>query len=688
MRRFVTLIGAVILLGGVVGAWVQAQEKEPPLPLSAPGTFQAPTARALNAADDEAANEEETTAVEGAVRLSSGTAPVSSRRRAGLAGRLQALRKGDEAESATGSSSDSVRAPATASMSDEVDDSQPAEVIGALPSVLKRPRTRPTTVVPVDDADEPVLTSPSDDSVSTPVAPKTVSPVRPAASTTTRTGSTSPTSAATPTSTITRPSQRPQTLISGSNPSLAIEAAGPKSMTIGKEATYVVTVTNQGVTEAQEVYIAVNLPDHVELADVSGTAGDANAMGEGSGQRLVWKIDSIAGRGQEKLTLLLVPQVAQPVDLQMEWTQAPPMASTNISVLEPKLTMALKGPKDVQYGDTAVYQIIVANPGTGDAEDVIVDLVSEDAQASEGKKLGTITAGQQKVIEVSMTASQAGPMKMHFVARSGDLSAEAVEEVIVRRANLQLEVQGPPLVFAGAEATYTVTLTNVGDAPAESVQLGTVLPDGAEYLGGISGVNPKGSQLVWSAGTLAAGASASFEFTCLMHNAGTYELLLQSKAGDLLTSATTTTKVEAVADLKLTVNDPLGPKPVGEPVIYEVTITNRGTKAARNVSVVVNFSEGIEPVATEGGRAEISDGQAIFSPIASIEPGAEQKLKVKAQATVSGSHIFRAEVRCSDPETRLASEQTTRFFGSGTASSAAAEETTSNRSSGFVPRNR
>ena len=97
MRRFVTLSGAVILLGGVVGAWVHAQEKEPPLPLSAPGTFQAPSARALSAVDDEQADdervdEESGEAVDRSIRLSSGTAPVSSRRRAGLAGRLQALR--------------------------------------------------------------------------------------------------------------------------------------------------------------------------------------------------------------------------------------------------------------------------------------------------------------------------------------------------------------------------------------------------------------------------------------------------------------------------------------------------------------------------------------------------------------------------------------------------------------------
>lgn len=434
---------------------------------------------------------------------------------------------------------------------------------------------------------------------------------------------------------------------------------------LGKPATFVVTISNQGVTEASEIFVAINLPSHVQLGDVQGTVGEASPSTEVKNQRLVWQIDRIGGRGQEKLTIELTPQASDPVDLNVEWTMAPPMIASQIEVQEPKLAIALKGPKDVLYGETATYQIIVSNPGSGDAEDVLVNLVSDDATDADAKKLGTIMAGQQKIIEVSMTASQAGSMKMHFAAKSGALAVEASEDVLVRRANLQLALQGPQLVFANSDATYQVVVTNSGNATAENVNLGVLLPEGAEYLGGIEGAKAKSGQLVWTAGALAAGASAKYEFTCLMNTAGTSDVQLQAQSGDIVAEANTTTKVEAVADLKLVVADPLGPKPVGEEVVYQVTITNRGTKAARKVAVVVNFSQGIEPTGVEGAKAEVGGGQALFQPISSIEPGAELVLKIKAKASKAGSHIFRAEVRCTDPDTRLASEQTSRFFGSG-----------------------
>ncbi len=649
MRRFVTFFGVVLLLGAIAGVWVQARAADDEggafVP---PAEFEANAAKPLPAMPGFIADPQ--------VRPSAATTSprTSSRRGGGLAGRLQSLRNEQTTES-----TEETAAP--------VEDALPEET--ALPSVLKRPSSSRVANLPkapeaVTPAAPSAASSPSDAVEDSEPAPG----IRTAPSRSRMRGgvATQPEPEAAPSaSNVKRGGDRAQTLASGASASLAVETTGPKAMTLGKPATYTVLLANQGVTEATDVFLAIDLPANVELADVNGTAGDANMDNASQGQRLVWKLDRIAGRGQEKLTLEVVPQTADPIALNVEWTQAPPRVSAQVEVLEPKLAMELKGPKDVLYGQTAVYQIIVSNPGTGDVEGVVVDLISDDADPSDAKPLGTIAAGQQKVIEVSMTASQAGPMAMHFAAKSGALVAEAREEVMVRRANLELNVAGPQLVFAGADATYKVVVTNTGDAPAEDVHLGTLLPEGSEYLGGLSGVQPKSSQLVWSAGNLAPGKSAEFEFSVLMNTAGTFDIEVQTKADDLTDVAMPSTKVEAVADLKLTVNDPQGPKPVGEEVTYEVTLTNRGTKAARKVAVVVNFSEGIEPISVAGGTAEVGGGQATFAPIISIEPGASHQLKVTAKADRAGSHVFRAEVRCSDPETRLASEQTTRFFGSG-----------------------
>jgi hypothetical protein len=69
----------------------------------------------------------------------------------------------------------------------------------------------------------------------------------------------------------------------------------------------------------------------------------------------------------------------------------------------------------------------------------------------------------------------------------------------------------------------------------------------------------------------------------------------------------------------------------------------------------------------EGARAEIVPGQVLFQPVARIDPGQQVTLRVKARAEKGGNHVFRAEVKCGDPETRLVTEDSTRFFGDAAA---------------------
>jgi hypothetical protein len=144
--------------------------------------------------------------------------------------------------------------------------------------------------------------------------------------------------------------------------------------------------------------------------------------------------------------------------------------------------------------------------------------------------------------------------------------------------------------------------------------------------------------------------------------------------GDLRNTASISTVVEALADLTLEVKDPQGPVPVGQEALYEVHVRNRGTKSADGVEVLAFFSEGIEPTEVEGGPHQISPGQIALAPIATLGPGHEMIYKIKAKAAKSGNHIFRAEVQCPALDTKLAAEETTRFYGETADGGPAAEE--------------
>ena len=110
-------------------------------------------------------------------------------------------------------------------------------------------------------------------------------------------------------------------------------------------------------------------------------------------------------------------------------------------------------------------------------------------------------------------------------------------------------------------------------------------------------------------------------------------------------------------------DSPKGPLPTGENIEYKIVVRNRGTRSANGVDLVMQFSEGIEPVKADGFKHKIVTGQVIFAPISRIEPGQEIVLNVSAQALKSGTHIFRAQLTCEESDSREIGEGTTRFFG-------------------------
>jgi uncharacterized repeat protein (TIGR01451 family) len=342
-----------------------------------------------------------------------------------------------------------------------------------------------------------------------------------------------------------------------------------------------------------------------------------------------------------------------------------------VEVQEPKLAMNLSGPTEVPFGESRIYKLTISNPGNGDTHNVRVSLlpIGRAGEAPASHQLGTLVAGESKTIDIELTARQAGPLSIKAQSfADGGLRAEAATQVLVRRADLTVDIEAPAMKYAGTPGTYLVKLNNTGDAAADGVKLTAVLPLDAKFLSASGGghLDSQSGQVHWTVGSLPPGAERVLELHCAMNTPGDNRLQASATAqGDLSAAASSNTRVEAIADLKLEVRDPQGPVAVGEQAVYEIRIRNRGTKAARNVDLAVFFSEGLEPTAAEGGAHNIGSGQVVFDPIASIEAGQAAVFHIRAQAADSGNHIFRAEVVCESLKTKLAAEEATHFYGDG-----------------------
>ena len=459
-------------------------------------------------------------------------------------------------------------------------------------------------------------------------------------------------------------------LMTPQSPILSIQTHGPRRITVGKEAPYEVVIQNSGSVAANDLVVTVDLPPWAEVLSAEASVGSTQAPGptDKAGQFL-WRIGRLDPRGQEKLILRIVPRESRPFELGVRWSFTPQRLQTAIEVQEPKLGLQLEGPREVVHGQRQIYKLIMTNTGNGPAENVTIFLASKGAgeQVSASHKLGTLSPGEKKVLEVELIPRSPGPLTLE-VQLQGDGNAQAslTETITVRKPELRLTLTGPTEHFVGAAAVYRLQVANPGNAPAKNVQVTLQLPEGLDQIV----ASPEGRlsfdrrKVEWTFPEIAAGAAQELSLRCQYRVAGLARISAKAAAdADLSATDSINTQVEAVADLTLSVADPPGPVPVGEEAVYEIRIHNRGTKAATQVEVVVYFSHGIEPVAAEGASNRIGPGQVVFSPIAAIGPGQTQVLKVKAKAERAGNHIFRAEVHCRSASVRLVSEGTTRYFG-------------------------
>ena len=446
-------------------------------------------------------------------------------------------------------------------------------------------------------------------------------------------------------------------------PAIEVVTVGPQTIGINKASEYKVVVRNNSSLRAERILVGVNMPTWVDIENLSLTSG-GKEITDGEGQaRLVWSVDQVPGNSSQTMTISAVPRKAEIFDVDVEWTLVPLVGKASIRVTEPKLEMSISGPKEVQYGETALYHVAVRNPGSGSAENVSVML--PEALGGERATLGLIPPGKEKHFQVELLARAAGDLNLVATAAAeGNLKAEAEQALVVRRAALELSMTGPALKYAGGVGKYSVTLTNTGDATATELDAGVALPSGVKYLKGIDAASLFDRGVRWPIGSLAPGESRNYEFFCQMETSGDLKLEVGARGkNDLAASGEFKTTVETVADLVLSVADLKGPLPTGEQVPYTIRIRNRGSKAAKGVNLVMHFSDGIEPQSAKGLEHQIGPGKVVFSPISRIDPGQEMTFEVMAEANKGGTHIFRAQLTCKESDSHEVAEGTTRYFG-------------------------
>jgi uncharacterized repeat protein (TIGR01451 family) len=184
---------------------------------------------------------------------------------------------------------------------------------------------------------------------------------------------------------------------------------------------------------------------------------------------------------------------------------------------------------------------------------------------------------------------------------------------------LLIEKIGPRKVRAGKPFTYKIRVTNLTDLALSNVQVTEEIPDNFNVESIDPEARKKGADRIWSWKTMPAHASRTIEITGVMPKTGT------------ITSCTDATWQHNALCLDFAAVKPelelmlSGPDQtlVCDPLVYTVTIRNTGDAPATNIRMSSDFPENLKSI----------DGRdSLDHRISRLEPGQEQKLRIRAKA--------------------------------------------------------
>jgi len=413
------------------------------------------------------------------------------------------------------------------------------------------------------------------------------------------------------------------TVAINTNAALGIVKTGPASVIPGQNATYVITVSNAGPSDAPNTTITDPAPAGLNLVDVNG-AGCAS---------LPCNIGTLlAGQSRTITVTFAVPSsylAPNPFVNTASVTSSnhltPETASATTSVT-PNADLAIsKGSvfNAAIPGTQVNFTVTVVNNGPSDAQNVVVQDPTPDGLtapvttdppcigATLPCNLGTIAAGatRQFIVTYTVPADYAG-LDVTNVATVTATTPDAISSNNVATsslpstpiADLSISKYGPATVFAGNEVTYTIIVTNNGPSAAT----GVVVAD------------PSQAGLIWqqnsgacvtafpcNIGTLPAGSSITILARFLVPSnfpapgPVTNIVTVTAPADPSPNSASATTDVQGLSALNISKAGPAFAVP-GLTVVYTVVVTNTGPSDAQNVVVNDPAPAGLTLVSNSG----------------------------------------------------------------------------------------
>ena len=356
----------------------------------------------------------------------------------------------------------------------------------------------------------------------------------------------------------------------------------------GDKVDYTVTVTNDGIGDANNVVIVDRLGEGLTFVSASD-----NGVWDPVKRTVTWIVDLAKGESKVFSVIAIVSGYGNVTNSLVVGNKT---TGVNVTVPEiiPDKTVGIENPN---FGDNVTYTVKVTNDGIGDANNVVVkDILGEgltfvDATGnySFDEVTRTVTwivdlaKGESKVFSVIAIVSGYGNVTNSLVVgnKTAGVNVTVPEIIPDKTAN----ISNPNF---GDNVNYTVTVTNDGMGDAKDVVVRDVLGEGLKFVSatGNYSFDEVTRTVTWIV-DLAKGESKVFSVIAIVSGYGnvTNSLVVGNK-----TAGVNVTVPEINPDKTVDNEIPN----FGDNVTYTVKVTNDGIGDANNVVITDVLDKGLK----------------------------------------------------------------------------------------------